>query len=330
VCSERDPRDDRRGEPEIFVRVRHVVAAGVTLCVVAAGWMVAARTFRGQQIAQRRAAAVVAARISPVGAMQPIAPNLYAVQGGGSTSTIFVASRGVLIVDTKYADAWDALLAEIRKVTDKPVTHVVNTHRHLDHSEGNARLPAGVQVVAQANAGTIVYPRDTASGARTVAAPFESRQTLFEGGDAVDLYHFGPAHTDGDTLVVFRSARVLAAGDVMEGLVLPVMAIEHGGNGVAYMATLERAMAELPPIEHVVTGHGPVVSWADFTDFAGLTKFLLDYVRTNMHIGADKNKTFRALRVPERYARFDASRAFATLDEMDRSLRPRWKRLLNR
>ena len=63
----------------------------------------------------------------PVGTIYPVAPNLYVVPGGGGNSAVFVTARGVVLVDTKYRVNWDGLLAQIRTVTDKPVTHVINS-----------------------------------------------------------------------------------------------------------------------------------------------------------------------------------------------------------
>ena len=62
---------------------------------------------------------------------------------------------------------------------------------------------------------------------------FKDKMTLFTGNDAIDLYYFGPAHTGGDALVVFRNLRVMATGDMAAATGTPIIDLDNGGSGAA-------------------------------------------------------------------------------------------------
>ncbi len=266
--------------------------------------------------------------LDPVGAAIALADRLYLVPGGGGNTAVFITATGVVVVDPKYAASWPALEARIRGLTDKPITHVIITHSHPDHAGAIDVLPAEVVVVGHQHAIRTVagYGWLRHRGATPNVQIFAERITLFSGADALTLISYGPAHTNGDALVVFHAARMLHAGDLFPDTVAPIINIDGGGDGPGLARTLARA-AGLRDVDRVITGHGPVMSWTEFGDFAAFVQMLVDYVRAEMGIGKDKNAVFRAIPVPARYSGYNLERLFNTLDEIDRSLRPRWQRI---
>jgi glyoxylase-like metal-dependent hydrolase (beta-lactamase superfamily II) len=273
----------------------------------------------------------VARTPAAVAAIVQIAPKLYLVPGGGCNTAVFVAETGVVLVDTKYDASWPALLAQVRSVTDKPITHVVNTHFHGDHTGGNAWLPPDAEVWMHANAARrwhevlarMGWPYGPARPVRT----YTGRFTLLAGVDAIDLHEAQPSHTDGDTFVVFRQARVMHAGDVFPGLQAPIINLEGGGHGENYPAALAAAARDINNVDRIITGHGPVVEWRALGEYAGFVQAMVDYVEAEMRIGRDKARVFRAFVRPQTAASYNLDRQFETLDEIDRTLRPRWQRL---
>lgn len=267
--------------------------------------------------------------IPPVGEPVAVADRLYLVPGGGSNTAVFITATGVVVVDPKYATAWPDLTARIRALTDKPITHVILTHAHPDHAGALEVLPPEVEVVGHLNAITRVtgYGWLKTRGATPNVRVFADRVTLFTGADTITLISHGPAHTDGDALVLFHAARVLHAGDLFPDTVAPIANIDGGGNGVGLAHTLTTAAAEIHDVDRVITGHGAVVTWADFRTFAGFVQMLVDYVRAEMGFRKDKNVVFRAIPIPPQYAGYNLERLFNTLDEIDRSIRPRWQRI---
>src|SRR5689334_18633052 len=127
--------------------------------------------------------------------------NLYIIEAsspadrsqftGGNTG-VLVMDSGVLVVDTKLANYGNQILEKIRKVTDKPVTTIVNTHTHGDHTGSNAGFPATVDIVAHENTKANMMKMDAFKGDNAKFLPkrtYKDKLTLFSGKNQVDLYY---------------------------------------------------------------------------------------------------------------------------------------------
>jgi glyoxylase-like metal-dependent hydrolase (beta-lactamase superfamily II) len=262
-----------------------------------------------------------------VGDIYEIATNLYVVPRGGGNTAVFVTGNGVLLVDTKYAERGLALLEQVRKVTDKPVTHVVNTHCHADHTGGNRVMPPTADIIVQERTAANMAKmgrNDTASGPLRPLHTFRDHLTLFAGEDEVDLYYFGAAHTDGDALVVFRSAGVMHAGDVFIDKTAPVINLPWGGSPATYGATIEKAGAAVTNCARVITGHGPVFSWRDFLDYGEFNQLILAHVRKAMHDGKDWNRARTELALPPKFTDYRLDRLIFTFHDIYKGLTPWW------
>ncbi len=140
-----------------------------------------------------------------------IQDDLYVIHNDilPGNSTALITDEGVVLVDDKFAVDHDNVVAELRKVTGKPIRYVINTHHHADHNGGNLKMQQmNVQVIAseQARENMMSGPRDglfidTQPGFPNVT--FADHLSLHLGGKRVDLYHFGRAHTNGDVVVYF-------------------------------------------------------------------------------------------------------------------------------
>src|SRR6266550_2550011 len=90
-------------------------------------------------------------RIPPTGTIKKVRDNLYVIPGAGGNTSVFVTEVGVVLVDTKLPNNGEAILNQVRSVTDKPVSTIVNTHSHPDHIGSNDYFPASVDVVTHEN-----------------------------------------------------------------------------------------------------------------------------------------------------------------------------------
>ena len=86
-----------------------------------------------------------------VAGIEKVKDNLWMVTGGGGNTAVFATANGVVLVDTKLANWGQAIMDQVKTVTDKPVTHIINTHTHGDHVGSNEYFPASVEIVAHAN-----------------------------------------------------------------------------------------------------------------------------------------------------------------------------------
>ena len=242
--------------------------------------------------------------------IEKIKDNLYVMKGGGGNSSVLVTATGVVVVDTKNPGWGQPLLDGIRKVTDKPVTTIINTHTHGDHVSGNVEFPANVEVVSHVNTAEnmkVMRPNSSAAanapnstifsanGNRNMPKrTFSDRLTLGSGADQIDLHYFGRAHTNGDAIVLFPALRVLHIADVMPGPELPIMDANNGGTGVGYAETVDKILAfSEKNADVIINGHRSMQSTnAELRSFAA---FIRGYV-------ADVQAAKKAGRTVEEFA----------------------------
>jgi len=241
----------------------------------------------------------------PVSAPEKVAENLYMIPGQGGNTAAFITSDGVVIVDTKLANNGQAILDQLKTVTDKPVTHIINTHTHGDHTGSNDFFPASVDIVTQEN---------TAANMKKMPAfqeeskkhglpdrTFKDKMTLLKGKDAIDLYYFGAAHTNGDAFVVFRNIRVMHAGDVFATRGQPLIDRNNGGSGVAYPETIRKASAAIKNVNTVITGHSTVMKWQDFVDYGEFNTLFLAHAKASLAAGKTAEQAMADFKLPEKF-----------------------------
>jgi glyoxylase-like metal-dependent hydrolase (beta-lactamase superfamily II) len=264
----------------------------------------------------------------PVGDIFQVADRLYVVPGGGGNTAVFLTRQGLVVVDPKFEERGADTLAQIRTITDLPIVTVINTHAHVDHFGGNTAMPPSVPIVVQertaANIPKIRHAGDPRSFDGRPVRTFRTTLTLFEGEDAVDLYYFGRAHTDGDAFVVFRAAGVMCAGDMFPKKKAPVMNLPWGGSARDYAPTLERAVANVHGVSRVITGHDGVVPWSDLVDYAEFNRRLLDHVVAERAAGKDWNVAKREFVLPPKFSDYDLEELINTLHDMYKDMTPWW------
>ena len=224
--------------------------------------------------------------------IEKVTDNVYKIFGGGGNTTFFVRSDGVVLVDTKLPSQGAAILAKVREVTDKPVTMIINTHSHPDHLGSNTEIDTargGVQVVVQANtAGRMAAMPSN----NRVSQSFDERLTLGSGADQIDLYWFGPAHTDGDAFIVFPAEQVLLMGDVMAWDMGLLVDPNSGGSMVATPVTVGRLAETVTGIDKVVEGHGHVIPWSGLLRYLAYTQKVVEVARRGNEEGLDYEQAY--------------------------------------
>src|SRR5262245_46979740 len=223
-------------------------------------------------------------RIPPTGAIKKVHDNLYVIPGAGGNTTVFVTQAGVVLVDTKLPNNGEAILNQVRTVTEKPVSTIINTHSHPDHIGSNEYFPASVDVVAHENTRKwmAANPRVASNAAAMPDRTFTDRMSLGNGDDRIELYYFGAGHTNGDAFVVFPARRAMAAGDVFAWKMAPLIDPMAGGSVLALPDTLEKAVNGIANVDTVIEGHGDVNTWQGFRDYAEFNRALVDAARAGM------------------------------------------------
>jgi glyoxylase-like metal-dependent hydrolase (beta-lactamase superfamily II) len=227
------------------------------------------------------------------------------VPGQGGNTGVFLTANGVVLVDTKLANNGQAILDQVRSVSDKPITHIINTHTHGDHTGSNQYFPASVEIVVQENTAANMQKmpvfQEPANKQGLADRTYKDKLTLLSGADAIDLYHFGAAHTNGDTFVVFRDARVMHSGDAFANTAQPFIDRDNGGSGLAFGETLGKAAKGIPNVTTVIPGHSAVTTWQTFVDFGEFNRLFAEHARASLKAGKTPEQAMMDFKLPEKF-----------------------------
>lgn len=196
-----------------------------------------------------------------------LAPNVYRFEAVGpalvGNAVILTGSDGILMVDAMFPQLADKLVAAIKKVSDGRVRFLINTHHHPDHSSGDAGFAAmGATLISRDELRAHLASAANANPAGLPILTYSGHMTLHMNGEDVQLIPVPNAHTDGDTMIYFPKADVLAVGDFYRSIQYPNMDRANGGSLKGVLNGLDAIVALAKPTTKIVPGHGPVVDKA--------------------------------------------------------------------
>jgi len=222
--------------------------------------------------------------------------NVWMLVGAGGNITVQAADEGVLLVDSSFAQMSDKVLAEIKKISAKPIYYIINTHGHPDHVGGNENLarpsadflaPPQVQIVAHEN----VLNRMSAPTGQQAAFPvaawptdtyFTKQKEIFFNNEPVILMHQPAAHTDGDSIVFFRRSDVVSTGDIFQTTTFPFIDTERGGTITGISAAMNNILDITGPKDkqeggtYVIPGHGRLCDEHDVLEYRDMLTIIRD------------------------------------------------------
>ena len=227
--------------------------------------------------------------------IEKINAQFYMLVGGGGNVGVFINDKEVVLIDNSYEIIEDILMASLREITDKPIKFIINTHFHHDHSDGNRAFgKQGIPIVSHQNAkkrmmedaelygGIYSFIKDFVqpkyNDASLPVFTYESKMTLTQGDEEIELYNFGKAHTDGDSVVVFKNNNIIHTGDAFVRYGYPYIDLNNGGSIKGLIDLL--GMLELLCDENtiLIPGHGDLSRKEDVTSLKNTLNDL--YVKT--------------------------------------------------
>jgi glyoxylase-like metal-dependent hydrolase (beta-lactamase superfamily II) len=240
--------------------------------------------------------------------------NLYMLVGAGGNITMQLGGDGILLVDTQYAPLAQKILSEIRKISDKPIRVIVNTHHHGDHVGGNSNLRAagstvsggnmagaitdagvGAAIIAHENVllrlSALTGAQAVPSGGLPTSTYFDAKKELYYNGEGIEIQHLPAAHTDSDSIVFFRKSDVISAGDVFVTTSYPVIDIAGGGSYQGIIKALDRLVDLIIPVYGqdggtlVIPGHGRLANLGDVLNFREMVLVVHDRLKSMIDSG---------------------------------------------
>ncbi|GGX71225.1 cyclase [Litorimonas cladophorae] len=200
---------------------------------------------------------------------QDLGGGFYMLLGPGGNIGVSTGDDGVYMIDDKFARFGQEIIDVVATLSDKPITYVLNTHHHGDHSGANVEMKAvGATVVAHDNVRTrmgLSYmneafgrQQDARAEALWPTLTFSQELTLWFNGDEVRAIHTPAGHTDGDTIVHFVGANIVHLGDNFFHNMLPFIDVDSGGTIQGMINAQQIAYDLSNDTTKVIPGHGPL------------------------------------------------------------------------
>jgi glyoxylase-like metal-dependent hydrolase (beta-lactamase superfamily II) len=214
-------------------------------------------------------------------AVVPVRGAIAMITGEGGNIGVLTGAEGTVMVDAKFARYADPIRAAIKGLGGADPRLLINTHFHADHTDGNESFGrGGSTIVAHRNVRHQLAKGSTIEAFQMVTPPapaaalpvitYADTLRLQLNGETIDLIHVPAAHTDGDSLVVFRSANVIHAGDVWFNGFYPFIDVSHGGTLRGAIAGVDRVLALANDDTRLIAGHGPVGTRAELVEYRAM------------------------------------------------------------
>jgi glyoxylase-like metal-dependent hydrolase (beta-lactamase superfamily II) len=211
--------------------------------------------------------------------VEKLTDNAYVLYGYGGNIGVFVTENYLIVVDDQFERIAPNIKEELKKISDKPIRFLINTHHHGDHTGGNAFFKNHAVLVSHENA------RSRMDDDKKTEITYEKKMHLYPDGVKVELWHFGAGHTDGDTVVYIPSENVVHMGDLFFNKIFPYIDLGGGADTGNWMKTIDSLLATLPADVKIIPGHGKATSATDLKRFREYLRYCRAEVRKHLAEG---------------------------------------------
>jgi len=239
--------------------------------------------------------------------------NVYMIVGPGGNTAVQIGDSGALVVDTQYEEVSDKIVAEIRRLTSKPIRYVVNTSADPDHTGGNAKISRAGAPVIGGNLGAVAFDNgativahenvlramseggegkaDANADLLPTTTYFQGQKEIFFNEEPVIVMFEPAAHTNGDSIVFFRRSDVIATGDIFNMNSFPVVNVDKGGNIQGVIKALNVVLdITIPKHEqeggtYVIPGHGRLTDEHDVLEYRDMVTIIRDRIQNMIKKG---------------------------------------------
>ncbi|MCA9401359.1 MAG: MBL fold metallo-hydrolase [Candidatus Omnitrophica bacterium] len=227
---------------------------------------------------------------------QKVTDSVYMITGEGGNIAISVGKDGIMMVDDQFAELHPKILAAIKDISIGPIEFVLNTHWHGDHTGGNEMMrAAGAHILAHENVRKRLSTRQVREmvGRTSEARPeealpvvtFNEGITLHFNEETIDVVHFGPGHTDGDSVVFFKEANVIHMGDLFFQGRFPYIDLDSGGSVEGYLQNIQLVLDQTNGQTKIIPGHGSLSRQSDLIAFREMIQTSTNIVKNAIKEG---------------------------------------------
>lgn len=249
----------------------------------------------------------------------PVSGNIYMLEGAGGNIAASVGDDGIAIVDDQYAPLAPKIEAALKKIADKPIRFVLNTHWHGDHTGGNEQFGRTAAIIAHTNVrkrlaegskiGETAYPPAPASAIPVIT--FDQSLSLHLNGEEIRAIHYPKGHTDGDSVIWFTKSNVVHLGDDFFAGRFPFIDLDSGGSVRGLTANIRKIVDTVKSDVKIIPGHGPLSTLSDLKAYLKMLQDTTAVVEKSLKAG----KNLDAMKEEKILAAWDSfGKGFITTD----------------
>ncbi len=223
-----------------------------------------------------------------------ITDQVYMLEGQGGNIGLFIGEDGTFMIDDQFAKLTPKILAAIKKITDKPVNYLINTHWHGDHTGGNENMSKeGAVIVSHKNVRKRMGATSVVRGKTKPASPkaalpvitFTEDMMIHFNNDDVLISHVHNAHTDGDAHIYFTKNNVIHMGDTYFNGKFPYIDLNSGGSIDGDIASAEKALLMADDETIIIPGHGKLSNKKELLAYKEMLVLLKSRVQEKINAG---------------------------------------------
>lgn len=244
---------------------------------------------------------------------EKLTEQVYMLKGSGGNIGLFVGNDAVFMIDDQFAPLTPKILSAIKKITNKSVTYLINTHWHGDHTGGNENMEKeGALIVAHNNVRKRMSTSQIVRGKARKSSPKKalpvitfSDDIMFHINDEdVLITHIHNAHTDGDAIIYFTKNNIIHMGDTYFQGKFPYIDIDSGGSIGGYIEGIEKAILLSDDKTKIIPGHGGVSNKSDLKPYLKMLKTIQKRIQDEINKGKKIEEVVANKNITKEYTTF--------------------------
>lgn len=251
----------------------------------------------------------------------PVSGQMNMLVGQGGNIGLLVGKEKVLMIDDQFAPLTGKILAAVKTVSDKPVSYLLNTHWHGDHTGGNANISqTGTLIFAQENVRKRLEAAQKEKGELIPDAlpdfTFTDQMNFFFEDEEIMFLHFHNGHTDGDAMVYFVQNNVLHTGDLFFQNRYPFIDLNSGGSVNGYIDAVRKALMIINDDTKIIPGHGNLSNKKEYLSFLEMLEYLHKNISNAIAAGKTEAEITADASLTEKYDKLGYGSGFINSEKI--------------
>ncbi len=216
---------------------------------------------------------------------QHVRGSVHMLEGAGGNIGVSVGADGTLIIDDQFAPLADKIIAALKGLGGDRPKVILNTHYHGDHTGSNPEMGTTGTIISHDNVRVRLLDQADFARSGLPLVTFDDDVTVHFNDDTISVIHLPSGHTDGDSVVWFKSANVIHMGDLFFKNRYPYIDIAGGGSVDGFIASVERVLEMVPEDIMIIPGHGTLSEKSDLASTIAKVKQTSAQVRAGLKAG---------------------------------------------